>query len=93
MKAFLSLTLLVFAATSLPARSEETLRQLIEANPLCRQFNDGCSICRIDGGQTTCSSPALVCKVSKWKCAESNAATGQTDQSDQQQTVTLPDNG
>src|SRR6185436_20168155 len=33
------------------ASGDETLGELIRAHPQCRQFNDGCSICKVENGE------------------------------------------
>jgi hypothetical protein len=57
------------------ANAEETLAELIRSHPECRQFNDGCSICKIENGTTSCSAPSIACIRTGWTCADTGAAT------------------
>lgn len=72
--------LALLAATSVgplaagPAGAAETLLELIRAHPECRQFNDGCSICRIENGAASCSAPGIACIRTGWICADPAAA-------------------
>ena len=50
------------------AGEDATLIELIRAHPECRQFNDGCSICKIENGSPVCSAPAVACIRTAWTC-------------------------
>ena len=57
----------------LAAGEDVTLLELIRAHPECRQFNDGCSICRIENGAPVCSAPAIACIRTAWTCVSAGA--------------------
>ena len=61
-------------AEGLAAGEDATLIELIRAHPECRQFNDGCSICRIENGSPVCSAPAIACIRTAWTCVNTSAA-------------------
>lgn len=57
------------------AGEDTTLLELIRTHPECRQFNDGCSICRIENGSPVCSAPAIACIRTAWTCVSTGTAT------------------
>lgn len=67
--------LIVFAA---PSYAGGTLAEKIRENPTCQQFNDGCSICKISEGVASCSSPAIACIKTEWRCTFDHSKTGQS---------------
>ena len=72
----LTTALFAFAWLAAPgaASAEETLLGMIRAHPECRQFNDGCSICRVENGTAACSAPVIACIRTGWTCAGAAAA-------------------
>jgi hypothetical protein len=62
-----------------PVATSASLKDLIRANPECAQFNDGCSICKVDSGETTCSMPGFACINKGWKCAYSVSDKSSTE--------------
>ena len=56
------------------ANAEETLLGMIRAHPECRQFDDGCSICRVENGSASCSTPGIACIQKGWACADPGSA-------------------
>jgi hypothetical protein len=58
------------------AANEDSLRELIQAHPECRQFNDGCSICKVENGAAVCSAPGIACIRTAWTCVDGATATG-----------------
>ena len=59
-----------------------SLQNLIQADPACRQFNDGCSICIVVDGRAECSTPAIACIATGWTCAAKAADPAQADPPD-----------
>ena len=57
------------------AGEDTTLLELIRTHPECRQFNDGCSICRIENGASVCSAPAIACIRTAWTCVSTATDT------------------
>jgi hypothetical protein len=60
------------------AGEDLTLLELIRTHPECRQFNDGCSICKIENGTPVCSAPGIACIRTAWICV----STGTEPQAD-----------
>jgi hypothetical protein len=52
---------------------DATLGELIRTHPECRQFNDGCSICRVENGKAICSVPGIACIRTAWTCVSTGA--------------------
>jgi hypothetical protein len=62
-------------AESRAAGDDTTLIELIRSHPECRQFNDGCSICKVENGAPVCSAPAIACIRTGWTCVSTGADT------------------
>jgi hypothetical protein len=65
--------IMAFAMCILPisqAPAGQNLSERIQADPTCIQFNDGCSICRIENGTAICSSPQIACLITGWVCVQ-----------------------
>lgn len=77
MKNLAAISLAAYASMMSPTLSK-SLNDLLLANPDCRQFNDGCSICRIEDGKPMCSTPGIACIQKQWICVISSEATNQT---------------
>jgi hypothetical protein len=73
--ALLALAWLGQCAAAGTAGAEETLLDLMRAHPECRQFSDGCSICRVENGTASCSAPAIACIRTGWACPDAGADT------------------
>lgn len=56
------------------AYAGQTLAEHIRDDPACRQFNDGCSICRIEDDAGQCSAPSIACIVTDWVCVDPGSA-------------------
>ena len=56
----------------------QKLSQRIQADPTCIQYNDGCSICRIEGGNPICSTPQTACVKTEWVCVRQAPVPAQT---------------
>ena len=50
--------------------AEQNLSERIQADPTCIQYNDGCSICRIEDGNAICSTPQIACLITGWVCVQ-----------------------
>lgn len=37
------------------------MKNFVDANPDCLEFNDQCSVCSLTGGVAECSSPKIAC--------------------------------
>jgi hypothetical protein len=59
------------------AAAEDSLLDLMRAHSECHQFNDGCSICRVENGAAVCSTPGIACIRTAWACADAGAEPSQ----------------
>ena len=46
----------------------QSMKDFLEANPDCSEFNDSCSICRVADGQPLCSTPQIACVKKPYQC-------------------------
>lgn len=52
-------------------QSQVSQSEFVTANPDCREFNDQCSICKIEDGEILCSTPKPVCIKREYQCTRS----------------------
>jgi hypothetical protein len=70
------LTLAICTLSLSQAFAGQTLSERIPADPTCTQFNDGCSVCRIEDGTATCSTPQTACLITGWACVQRTTPEG-----------------
>ncbi|SCB22821.1 hypothetical protein [Rhizobium multihospitium] len=47
----------------------QSMKDFLQANPDCREFNDSCSYCVVTNGQAECSTPQIACVKKAYQCA------------------------
>ncbi|RUM95279.1 hypothetical protein EET67_24200 [Pseudaminobacter arsenicus] len=62
-----------FNFLALPVAAQ-ALSDVVRADPSCRQFNDGCSICLVTRTGLACSTPGIACIKKHWVCADEELA-------------------
>ncbi|AGB70738.1 hypothetical protein RTCIAT899_CH06660 [Rhizobium tropici CIAT 899] len=44
------------------------MKDFLQANADCREFNDSCSYCVVTDGQANCSTPQIACVKKAYQC-------------------------
>ncbi|MFK0163883.1 hypothetical protein [Rhizobium sp. NPDC090279] len=50
------------------AAEMQSMKDFLQANPDCREFNDSCSYCVATDGQADCSTPQIACVKKAYQC-------------------------
>ncbi len=50
------------------AANMQSMRDFLQANPDCREFNDNCSYCVVRDGRADCSTPQIACVKKAYQC-------------------------
>jgi len=46
----------------------QSMKDFLQANPDCREFNDSCSYCVVTDGRADCSTPQIACVKKAYQC-------------------------
>jgi hypothetical protein len=46
----------------------QSMKDFLQANADCREFNDSCSYCVVANGQAECSTPQIACVKKPYQC-------------------------
>ncbi|KAA1177786.1 hypothetical protein FP026_21500 [Rhizobium tropici] len=46
----------------------QSMKDFLQTNPDCREFNDSCSYCVVTDGQANCSTPQIACVKKAYQC-------------------------
>jgi hypothetical protein len=46
----------------------QSMKDFLQANADCREFNDSCSYCVVTDGQANCSTPQIACVKKAYQC-------------------------
>ncbi|RAX38996.1 hypothetical protein [Rhizobium tropici] len=50
------------------AADMQSMKDFLQANPDCREFNDSCSYCIVTDGRADCSTPQIACVKKAYQC-------------------------
>lgn len=50
------------------AAEMQSMKDFLQANADCREFNDSCSYCVVTDGQANCSTPQIACVKKAYQC-------------------------